>query len=273
MRNGIHFISGLPRSGSTLLSALLRQNPRIHASMTSPVGSLVNGLMRVMSQENETAVFIDDDQRERILRASVEAFYSDIHPERVVFDTNRGWSGKLPLLAKLFPAAKMICCVRSPAWVLDSIERLTRGNPMEPSAMFKWDTVGNLYTRAEQVMSSGGIIGHALNSLREGVFDERRQRLILVRYESLTRDPLATLNAIYDFIGEPAFGHDPNSVEQDYDALEFDARLGAPGLHAVGSKVRSVPRPTVLPPDLFHKYDGEAFWERTKEMPEGVKVV
>jgi sulfotransferase len=28
MRNRFHFISGLPRSGSTLLAALLRQNPR-----------------------------------------------------------------------------------------------------------------------------------------------------------------------------------------------------------------------------------------------------
>ena len=38
MRNGIHFISGLPRAGSTLLAALLRQNPRFSAGMTSPVG-------------------------------------------------------------------------------------------------------------------------------------------------------------------------------------------------------------------------------------------
>jgi hypothetical protein len=46
MDKGIHFISGLPRSGSTLLSALLRQNRRFHASMTSPVGSLVMTLER-----------------------------------------------------------------------------------------------------------------------------------------------------------------------------------------------------------------------------------
>jgi sulfotransferase len=31
MDNGLHFISGLPRSGSTLLAALLRQNPFLHA--------------------------------------------------------------------------------------------------------------------------------------------------------------------------------------------------------------------------------------------------
>ena len=273
MENGIHFISGLPRSGSTLLSALLRQNPRIHASMTSPLGSLINALMRQMSQENETAVFVDDAQRLRILRACADAFYGDIHPEKLVFDTNRQWTTKLALLATLYPKAKVICCVRNPAWVLDSIESLTRRNPLEPSGIFKFDTTGTVYGRAEGLMSGTGMIGFALNGLREAVFDPRRERLLLVRYESLTSDPLRTLAAIYDFVGEPAFTHDPTNIEQDYDALEFDARLGAPGLHTVGSSVRAIARPTLLPPDLFHQYDKDAFWERPKELPESVRVV
>ena len=273
MQNGIHFISGLPRSGSTLLSALLRQNPRVHASMTSPVGSLVNGLLRQMSQENVTAVFIEDDQRSRILKACIEAFYGDLHPQKVVFDTNRQWTSKLPLLSKLYPKAKVICCVRNPAWVLDSIERLTRENPLEPSGIFKFDTTGTVYSRAEGLMSGTGMVGFALNCLREAVFDPRRERLLLVRYESLTRDPRTTLNAIYDFIGEAPFEHDPDNIEQDFEALQFDARIGAPGLHVVGSKVRSKVRPTLLPPDLFHKYENDAFWERPPEIPEGVMVV
>ena len=44
MLNGIHFISGLPRSGSTLLAGILRQNPRFHAAMTSPVGAMYMAL-------------------------------------------------------------------------------------------------------------------------------------------------------------------------------------------------------------------------------------
>ena len=59
MDNGIHFISGLPRSGSTLLAGILRQNPRFHAGMTSPVGSMYMALETSMSRRNETAVFID----------------------------------------------------------------------------------------------------------------------------------------------------------------------------------------------------------------------
>ena len=50
MQNGIHFISGLPRSGSTLLAALLRQNPRFSAGMTSPVGSLFNAMLSATSR-------------------------------------------------------------------------------------------------------------------------------------------------------------------------------------------------------------------------------
>ena len=32
----MHLISGLPRSGSTLLAALLRQNPRFEAGISGP---------------------------------------------------------------------------------------------------------------------------------------------------------------------------------------------------------------------------------------------
>jgi sulfotransferase len=271
MDKGIHFISGLPRSGSTLLSALLRQNRRFHASMTSPVGSLVMTLMRQMSQENETALFVDDVQRLRVLRSCVDGYYWDIHPNRLVFDTNRVWASKLQTVARLFPDARMICCVRSPAWVLDSIERLVRRNSLEPSGLFKFDPTSTVYSRVESQMSAG-MVGVSLQGLLEAVFDERRDRLMLVRYETLTLDPRSTLKAIYDFIGEPIFDHDPEHVEQDYDALAFDAKIGAPGLHKVGAQVKAIQRETILPTEIFAKYEN-AFWNAPEGMPSGVRLV
>ncbi|MGH8137248.1 MAG: sulfotransferase, partial [Steroidobacteraceae bacterium] len=53
-----HFISGLPRSGSTLLSAILKQNPRFHAGMTSPLGDMVSTLVAEMSGKNDFSVVI-----------------------------------------------------------------------------------------------------------------------------------------------------------------------------------------------------------------------
>ena len=59
----LHFISGLPRSGSTLLAGILRQNPRFHAAMTGPVGSLFGALLNAMGPQNETALFLSEEQK------------------------------------------------------------------------------------------------------------------------------------------------------------------------------------------------------------------
>jgi sulfotransferase len=273
MRNGIHFISGLPRAGSTLLAALLRQNPFFHAGMTSPVGGLFNALLREMSQGSESAVFIDDDQRERMLRGCFDAYYADIHPQKLVFDTNRQWTTKLPALTALFPGSKLICCVRNPAWVIDSIERLIRRNYLEPSRIFNFDPGGTVYSRVTGLGAPDGMVGFAWNALREAVYGEQNDRLLLVRYETLTANPRGALAAIYQFIGHESYAHDPEHIEPCYDMIEFDARLGTPGLHSVGGSVRAMERKTILPPNLFTRFEGDAFWQDQALLPPSVRMI
>ncbi len=271
MKQGIHFISGLPRSGSTLLAAILRQNKRFHAGMSSPMGSLFTALLRQMSQDNETAVFIDDAQRKHILQAVFDAYYHREHPTKVVFDTNRLWCSKLPALAELFPAAKVICCVRHVPWILDSLERLVRQNKFEPSKIFNFEPGGTVYSRVEGLGSGSGMVGFAWNALREGFFGEQADRMMLVTYETLTSNPQRVMAAIYDFIEERPFAHDFQNVE--YDAREFDARLGTPGLHTVGRVVQAQERETILPPDLFRRVEADSFWRDPAVNKRGVRII
>src|SRR4028118_1619539 len=116
-----HFISGLPRSGSTLLAAILRQNPRFHAAMTSPVGGLVDRMLEAMSEDNEFSVFISREQKRALILSIFSAYYHPQAEKEAILDTNRLWY-KLPLILELFPEAKVICCVRNRAWIMDSIE-------------------------------------------------------------------------------------------------------------------------------------------------------
>ena len=102
MKPRIHFISGLPRSGSTLLAGILRQNPRFHASMTSPVGALFNTMVEAMSPGNEFAVFISEEQRMDLLKALFTTYYRNEAQKEVIFDTNRMWCTRLPALTRLF---------------------------------------------------------------------------------------------------------------------------------------------------------------------------
>jgi sulfotransferase len=273
VQNRLHFISGLPRSGSTLLAALLRQNPRFVAGMSSPVYAVFRSMLAETSARNEGSVFIDNDVRKRLLAAVFDAFYAEVAPETVIFDTNRGWTTKLPALVELFPDAKVICCVRNPAMVLNSVERLVRRNAYEVSGIFNFDSGGTVYSRVEGLVSAAGMFGFAYNALREAVYGEQSDRLLLVRYETLTTNPLGTLAAVYGFIGEELHPHDPKHIEPCYDMIEFDARLGTPGLHDVGRSVEARERATILPPDLFLRFQKDAFWEDLKQLPPTVKLL
>jgi sulfotransferase len=253
-----HFISGLPRSGSTLLSGILLQNPRFHAGMTSPVGSLCTGVLNQVSAGGEFAAVVGRDKRRALLRGLFDAYYADVQRE-VVFDTNRMWCARLPLLMDLFPGSKVIACVRDVAWVMDSVERLYRANPYEHTRLFGAASGrSTVYSRLEGMAQHDQMVGHAWAALREAFYGEHADSLLLVDYDLLTKAPARVLPLIYRFLGEPEFAHDFDHVE--YDAEEFDAPLGVPGLHRVKAQVKFTPRRTVLPPDLFERFQKMSFW-------------
>lgn len=266
----IHFISGLPRSGSTLLGALLKQNPRFHAGMSGPLAGLFTDLLTKMGGSNEFSIFTNDEQRQRILRGLFENYYAD-YPAEVIFDTNRSWCARMPALARLFPDSRVVACVRDVSWIIDSVERLVRKNAFSPSSIFNYTVGGTVYTRANGLAGVEGLVGYPFDALKEAFYGEYTSRLMLVQYETLASDPAKVIDAIYDFISEPRFEHDFEHIE--FDAEEFDARAGTPGLHRVRPKVAAQQRRTILPPDLFRRFENDAFWRDPKLNPHGVRIV
>jgi sulfotransferase len=258
MPNKLHFISGLPRSGSTLLAGILRQNPRFHAAMSSPVAGLVNGVLEQMGAGSESYSFFDEQKRKAISRAIIDAYYADkLQP--IIFDTNRHWTARMHQLVGLVDDFKMICCVRNPAWVMDSFEVIYRKNPFDYSRMFNAASRQTVYSRCESLINSAGAVGSAWTALKEAYYGEFSDRLLLVDYDLLTQHPARTLELIYQFIDEPLFAHDFDNV--DYAENEFDQNLGVKGLHSVKKKVEFKSRRSILPPDLFVKYQEMDFWQ------------
>ena len=256
----MHFISGLPRSGSTLLGALLKQNPRFHASMSSGLYALVSANLGIMSAGSEVSLLMEASQRPTILRALIDAYYAETTTRHeVIFDTNRGWSARMPLIEELYPQAKVIACVRDVPWIMDSVERLTRRDPFENTRLYSGEARATVYSRVESLARQDSLVGFPWSALKEAYYGEQSESLLIVDYELLARAPEKVLPLIYQFIDELWYeGHDFNNVE--YTASEFDEALGVKGLHTVRRKVSFEPRKTILPPDLFKKFEAMDFW-------------
>lgn len=272
MDRGLHFISGLPRSGSTLLSALLRQNPDFHAGMSSGMGALFQRLMVGMGPRGEMAGSITDEQRRHVLRGVVDNYYYDLHTTKVVFDTNRMWCSKMPAIAELFPQSKVIVCVRELMWIMDSFERVQRKNPLIVSKMARPQDSMSMHTRLGALGSPNGTVGFPWNAVQEAFYGEFADRLVVIDYEALAREPKRAMEFIYKSLDLPPFDHDFENVTYG-GGDEFDSQLGIPGLHKVSGKVKYSERPTIMPPELVQRFSGRNFWRRPGGNPRNVSVL
>lgn len=252
-----YFISGLPRSGSTLLSAILRQNPDFYADISSPVSGMLSSMIGHLSA-TENSPNIDAAQRTAVLKGIVEGYYSSID-RPVIFDSSRGWTQHTSLLKTLYPETKIICCVRDIVWILDSFEKHANANPLYMNQLIDEEAVHCVTTRADWLMDvqKGGTVIKPWYWLKEGLL-ANPDMILLVEYDQLTRYPEQTMQRVYDFVGEPVYKHDFDCVE--YSNEPFDLGISAPGLHTVMKKVVHEPRPTVLPEETVKKYSGLEFW-------------
>jgi sulfotransferase len=121
----IYFISGLPRSGSTLLANILAQNPRFHSTATSGILEILFMVRNGWDNVLEFRAAVDRAENEvdkvRVLRGILEAYHTG-RGRPVVFDKSRSWLAHLELAEKLLDRpAKVLVPVRD---VLASFERL-----------------------------------------------------------------------------------------------------------------------------------------------------
>ena len=115
----LYFDCGLPRSGSTLLTALLNQNPYIHAGTLSPVMELMYYNDEILHKEQAQA-FPKPDVFRHIVRSNIINYYSD-RDEPILIDKCRAWPAHIDLLKKyVTDDPKLICTVRHPLDILAS---------------------------------------------------------------------------------------------------------------------------------------------------------
>lgn len=258
------FISGLPRSGSTLLSAILRQNPDFYADISSPMQRLVTSTISVITG-SETNHLTGEDRRKQILKDIFEAYYKEVN-RPVVFDTSRGWTSKTSLLKSLYPQTKIICCVRDLPWILDSFERITAKSCLYGAALTDDEASQTVTTRCDAMMDvkKEGQVVKPYYFLEEGLL-LNPDMIFLVEYEWLCKDPEGTMRKIYDFIGKPYFEHDYLNVE--YENEVYDNALNMKSLHTVRGEVKWQERVSILPKSVWDKYAGKEFWRKPEPEP------
>lgn len=257
MTKTYHFITGLPRSGSTLLTSILKQNPRFHSSITDPLANLIKGVIEHSQDSPGMKTLVPVERRKNMIKYLFDGFYADVD-KPVIFNTNRAWTYLTNVTKDLYPKSKHIVCVRDINWVLDSFECAHRRNPFSTNTV-TGGLSNSVYQRVESLMKEDGIVGFPYVGIKQAITGPDQNLLFLLEYEQLCKNPKNIMRALYNFINEPYFEHDFDNVEDSWD--EYDSEIGIK-LHDVRKRVEFKERNFILPPDILNKFANMEVWRR-----------
>ena len=261
MKNRFNFDCGLPRSGTTLLSALLDQHPDIHASVATPLSII----MQDTSQSFDNVDGYTDFKRQNVLGNMIQNYYADIDAPLII-DKNRFWSRNVDLIINYIePEPKILCAVREPLDIIASFLSLIESQP-ETNFVDRYlidvEAEINTKNRCKVLMQSGGMIYDFLEFLKSAFWCGFDRFFMLIEYDDLTANTEEVLSNVLSFLDAPAYQFDLENVEPK---VKEQTDYLAVGLHSVRQKVEKVDRSykDILPANVIEEYQGLAFWRDT----------
>lgn len=264
MKN-FYFISGLPRSGSTLLCNILSQNEDLFVSKaTSGCHDVLFGVRNQWDQLIEhQAEGVDYDQLKRVLQNILNSYHST--DKNIVIDKGRGWLSLIEMVEFIInQTPKIIVPVRNLTEIFSSFEKLWRNSTGQSQWSFEKEDYFKVQTvegRCEVWANETQPVGLAYNRIKDAISRGYKDRLLFVEFDELTSQPYKTLQKVYSYLGLPSFEHNFNNVEQ-YTMEDDEGVHRIPNLHKIRPRVIPVPHDSknILGNNLINKYNNLEIW-------------
>lgn len=214
-------LSGLPRSGSTLLSVILHQNPKIHAEGNSAVCQMMWDMWQSCEKNCNEQLSANNrlDTKYQLLNQIPKIYYQNTTRE-VVVDKCRSWTlpANQDLLRRFITdKPKTIVLTRPIDEIVASFASLYERNNRE------FDENVLLRENSDPLMRS--LLGvNWAKQVNKGEF-------LFITYKELVDETDAVLDSVYSFIGIERYENDLNNIVNEMP--ENDSVYGLIGMHDV----------------------------------------
>ncbi|MCT4640866.1 MAG: sulfotransferase [Bacteriovoracaceae bacterium] len=230
------FISGLPRSGSTLLANILDQNPNFRSdAITSGLSSLLGVVKENWEKIESFRSWKDISVRKNVLSGIFHSYYNGTQENNIV-DKSRMWPSHIETLEMVLgKKPKIIMCVRDMRAIMASWEKMWRANKDLFSLNIPIEARHTIESRVAYWGSSKDHTGKAYLIMQDAISRGHSDCMLFVDFEKLTSEPVKQLERIYRFLEIDSFSHDFNNIKQVN--IEDDPVSWMKDLHTIRSKV------------------------------------
>ena len=265
-----YFLAGLPRSGNTLLSSILNQNPDIMVSANSFLCDHMHQTA-LLQYEERFQNFPDSNSLNNLISSTFDSYYKDWDAKYIIDRSPWGTPTNLYLLENyLSNEVKIICTVRDIVEILASFIRLSPKRlrimiqeQRDNNQRFLESYKSEIELMCEVLTEPSGQLEKFLFSLNNLLKEQNRKYLHIIEYEDLVNDTDNTIKKIYDFLGIEQYEHKYGYIKQfSANGVEYDDSMYDGNLHKVKSKIKQKKYAVedVLPPHIIQKYSNLEFW-------------
>lgn len=223
MYEKIFFIGGFHRTGSTLLSSILCQNPEIHIEGKS---ALCQIMFDCEKSTNEVMFLLNDNNKSKFKKTflkEVPKLYYENNNRRIVIDKNPWWTnaGNIELIKNhIVENFKMIVMYRNPLEIIKSFLYIHEKN--------------NKKITQEPIISNFPEIFDNYNDFIELFNRNDLNNFLFIDYDFFIEFPDETIDNIYEFLGLKKYVHNLKNIERYYVSENFS---GLNGLYEVRKEI------------------------------------
>jgi sulfotransferase len=248
----LFFLVGLPRSGNTLFTSIINQNPEIAATPNSITLEIMKDLFLLKN----TDVFLnypDHRSLDNVLDSVYDTYYKE-WPQRIIIDRGPVTTvGNLALIQKHFKRPfKCIVLLRDLIDVLASYMQWYTENP---------DAFPNRYNfknddeKLSMIMNKDGAVAKDLEAIKNAY--NYPDICHFVKYDDLVTEPEKEFRKIYQFLDEPYFSHVFQDLKQvKVNDMGYDDKIVGKNMHTIRTVVRKKLNPYLdrIPERIKEKY-------------------
>jgi hypothetical protein len=242
MTKDIRFLSGIHRSGNTVLASILKQNPDFYLEGLSPLVSLI--------WETNTFMNVDDISigsgqvlRTKNFISKISDTFYDYVEQPIIIDRCKTWStpGNLQMIKEYInPNPKILFTARPLVEVVASLININKKHYLNtfPNGWNYKQYMSENDNIAECLLESSGSLDTFLLSY-DSINDKANKHIIhIIKYSEMLENPQKTIDGVYDFFELDGFRHDFKNIKNE--DVYNDTLMGfSKDLHKIRSSVSS----------------------------------
>ncbi len=213
---GLFFIMGIPKSGTTWMQMLINSHPDAFCRTEDQFKFLFDNIPKLLSGYNDVIGYADKStaQQKKLYLYDqndvvdcyklliIRSLIKGNNPAKICLGAkDNGIISQTELFLQMFPQAKFVHVVRNPKDI--TISSWFHNQRVEENFL---DRAGDLGKWAHNVLNRWGNDIITVNKQ----FEPHPDKLIWVRYEDLLSEPVETLSSVFEFLSLPV---DPVQVE------------------------------------------------------------